>query len=99
MGGDKDGRGSLATSRERKTLLVDTELLTLPTGQAYLRLSGYPPARVTITPPRDMPIIAPDFLPVTRTIGEAVTTSASMPAPPPAQRIEDRDDWLSMGGA
>lgn len=94
LGADKDGRGSLASHRERKSLLVDAEISNLQTGQAYLHLAGYPLALVTIDPPQDRPAIAPGFVPVTRTIGEAVT----MPVATPATRIEDRDDWLTAGG-
>lgn len=89
LGSDKNGRGSLAVTRERKTLVIDAELTGLAIGQAYLRLSGYPPALVTIRPPQDMPAIAPALVPAMPAIGRAAPTSLSVSA----SRIEDRDDW------
>lgn len=92
LGSDQDGRGSLATTRERKTLVIDAELMNLAIGQAYLRVSGKL-ALVTIDPPQDMPAIAPDEVPVAPAIGKTATPST----PAPASRIEDRDDWLTGG--
>lgn len=93
LGSDQDGRGSLATTRERKSLVIDAELMNLAIGQAYLRVSGQPLALVAIDPPQDMPTIAPDEVPVAPVIGHAATPPASAPA----SRIEDRDDWLTGG--
>lgn len=89
LGGDKGGRGSLAVTRERKTLVIDAELMGLAVGQAYLRLSGYPPALVAIRPPQDVSVIAPALVPAMPVIGRAVLASA----PVSVSRIEDRDDW------
>ena len=93
LGSDQDGRGSLATNRERKTLVIDAELTGLAVGEAFLRLSGYPLAKITIDPPGAMPVIAPDFVaaPVAPAPGVAI------PTPAPTARIEDRDDWLTAG--
>lgn len=92
LGADKDGRGSLATARERKTLVIDAELAGLGIGQAYLRLSNHPPGLVAIDPPEDLPAIAPDHIPATPVLAKVAT------APTPASRIEDGDDWLGAGG-
>jgi type IV secretory pathway TraG/TraD family ATPase VirD4 len=89
LGADKDGRGSLATARERKTLVIDAELAGLGIGQAYLRLSNHPPGLVAIDPPEDLPAIAPDHIPVTPALARVATAST----PALASRIEDRDDW------
>lgn len=97
LGSDQDGRGSLATTRERKSLVIDAELMNLPIGQAYLRISGQPLALVTIDPPSDMPTIAPSEVPVAPAIGQTSTPSATPPNTA-APRIEDRDDWLTTGG-
>lgn len=95
LGTDKAGRGSLATARERKTLLIDGELTGLGTGDAYLRLTGYPLAKVRVDPAPGVPIGQPDFIPATHAVR---TVADHAPAPTAASRIEDRDDWLTTGG-
>jgi len=90
----KAERGSLATTRERKTLVIDAELTGLKIGEAFLRLSGFPIAKVTIDPPEAMPAVAPAFIPapvVAAITGDAPST------PAPASRIEDSDDWFTAG--
>lgn len=91
--GDKGG-GSLASHRERKTLILDAEVTGLKTGEAFLRLSGGAVARVTIDPGAPMPTIAPAFVPAP----SPPHILADPAAPPPPARIEDRADWLSIGG-
>ena len=97
LGSHKDGHGSLATGRDRLTLLLDSELTSLKPGEAYLRLAGFPLAHITIDPPQDLPVIAPGFIPATWPVGEAVTMPASLPSET-APRSEDRPDWLTIGG-
>lgn len=94
LGPDKHGHGSLATHRERKSLVIDAELTGLHTGEAFLRLAGLPVAKVAIDPPPAMPVIAPAFIaaPVVAAIVGDIP-----PAPLAASRIEDRDDWLTAG--
>lgn len=90
----KTERGSLATTRERKTLVIDAELTGLRTGEAFLRLSGLPIAKVTIDAGAPMPAIAPAFVPApspARAVPDAIGS-------PPPTRAEDRTDWLGMGG-
>lgn len=96
LGDDPKARGSIAIHRERKTLILDSEVTNLPIGQGFLRLSGYPIARVRIAPPRIMDVIAQALVPGRVTPLTPTNNSPSMPAS--AVRIEDRDDWLSMGG-
>jgi hypothetical protein len=91
----KGDRGSFAMQRERKALILDSEVMELRTGEAFLRLSGFPLAKVTIAPGPTILPIAPAWVPtspaasdVTRTFGDVI--------PNPA-RIEDRDDWLTIG--
>lgn len=88
--GYKDG-GSLALHRERKSLVIDAEVTGLKVGEAFLRLSGFPIARITIAPPKTKPLVAPAFVPAATPPRIPVT-----PTPPPS-RIEDREDWLSIG--
>jgi type IV secretory pathway TraG/TraD family ATPase VirD4 len=92
---DKDGHGSLAVHRERKSLVIDAELTGLPIGEAFLRLAGYPIARVRIEPPKAMPTIAPAFLPAPTAL-TPIPSNTTPPAQP--SRIEDREDWLGIGG-
>jgi hypothetical protein len=89
--GDKEG-GSLATSRERKSLVLDSELTGLAVGDAFLRLSGFPLARVAIDPGAPMPIIARDFVPA------AAPPRIPVAATPSPLRIDDQDDWASLAG-
>lgn len=102
LGDDPKARGSLAIHRERKSLVLDSEITNLSVGDGFLRLSGFPIANVQIAPPKFIDAIAPAFVPVPmasrtpsppRTSAPPTNTSSS-----PAVRIEDRDDWLSMGG-
>jgi type IV secretory pathway TraG/TraD family ATPase VirD4 len=98
LGPDKHGHGSLATHRERKSLVIDAELTGLNTGEAFLRLAGLPVAKVAIDAPTDLPVIASAFIPAP---APAPTVAAIVgdifPAPCAASRIEDRDDWLTAG--
>lgn len=89
--GDKEG-GSLATSRERKSLVLDSELTGLAVGEAFLRLSGHPVARVTIDPGARLPVIAPDFVPA------ATPSRVPVAATPSPTRIEDQGEWASLAG-
>lgn len=106
LGDDPKTRGSIAIHRERKTIVMDSEVTNLPIGAGFLRLSGYPLAQVQIAPPKVAPVLAPAFVPARRSprIAAADPASATPPAAspsattPPPVRIEDRDDWLSMGG-
>ncbi|WP_174278520.1 type IV secretion system DNA-binding domain-containing protein [Sphingomonas bacterium] len=94
----KAERGSLATTRERKTLVIDADLTGLKTGEALLRLSGLPIAQLTIDPPQAMPVIAPAFIPAAVPMPVvAAIVGDTPPTPAPASRIEDRDDWLTAG--
>lgn len=88
---DRKTYGSLSTTRERKALVLDSEVTGLKIGEAFLRLSSHPVARVTIDPPKSRPAIAPAFVPA-----PAPPRIALDPATPPLTRIEDREDWLSM---
>lgn len=97
LGSDKNGHGSLATGRDRLTLLLDSELTSLKPGQAYLRLAGQPLAQVTIDPPRNLPAIAPGFIPATWLVGEVATMPTSLTSET-ASRSADRPDWLTIGG-
>lgn len=90
--GDKEG-GSLATNRERKSLVLDAEVTGLQIGEAFLRLSGYPISKVTIDPGAPLPVIAPGFVPAASTPRTAPDT-----ATPPPTRSEDSPDWLSFAG-
>ncbi len=94
LGDDRQAHGSLATTRERKTLLLDIDLTGLRVGEAFLRLSGYPIAQVTIDPGAPLPTIAPAFVPAPlppRVIPDRADS-------PPPTRAEDRPDWLDLGG-
>lgn len=94
----KAERASLATTRERKTLILDTEIAELKTGEAFLRLSGLPVAKFRISPPQARPAIAPAFIPASAPMPVAAITICNIsPLPAPAVRIEDRDDWLTAG--
>lgn len=93
-GKDDQASGSLATTRERKSLILDAEITGLRVGEAFLRLSGHPVAKVTIDPGAPMPVIAAAFVPAAAP-PRVLTDNA---ATPPPTRIEDRADWLSMGG-
>ncbi len=93
----KGDRGSLAPDRHRETLLMDSDLTMLPTGSAFLRLAGYPIARIQLPPPveADYPVTAPAFIEASEatariTLAEAITLPT---------RIEDGDDWLPNVGA
>lgn len=90
----KSERGSLATTRDRGALIFDSEVMGLAVGEAFVRLSGFPVARVTIAPPPDGPTIAPAFIPAPVANTPAMNTVTATPA----KRIEDRDDWLTMEG-
>ena len=91
----KAERGSLATMRERKSLIVDTELADLRTGEAFLRLSGFPIAKVKTDPPEAMPVIASAFIPAP--VVAPVIVGDTPPPPVTTSRLEDRDDWLTAG--
>lgn len=95
LGSDKHGHGSLASHRERKSLLIDAELMGLGIGEAFLRLAGLPVAKVRIDPGQPMPIVAPAFIPAPAAPPPGPTDAAT---PTPPTRIEDREDWLSIGG-
>lgn len=99
LGDDPKARGSLAIHRERKSLVLDSELTNLAVGEGFLRLSGYPIAKVRIAPPKAMDIIAPAFVPAHGTPRTPPPGTPPTSTPPSATvRIEDRDDWFSMGG-
>ncbi len=93
----KGDRGSLAPDRHREALLMDSELTTLPIGAAFLRVAGFPVARIQLSHPTeaDDAMIAPAFVAApeaaARTIG---VDSIAVPT-----RIEDGDDWLPDVGA
>lgn len=95
LGPAKQGHGSLASHRERKSLVIDAELMGLGIGEAFLRLSGYPIARVRIEPGAPRLAIAPAFVPAPAAPSPAPADAAT---PTPPTRIEDREDWLSLGG-
>lgn len=90
---DRKTHGSLSTTRERKTLVLDAEVTGLRIGEAFLRLASYPIARITIDPPAARPTIASAFI-----AAPTPPPIALDPATPPPTRIEDREDWLSMEG-
>lgn len=91
----KGERGSLAVTRERKSLIVDAHVTGLKVGEAFLRLSSYPVARITIPAPEDEPVIAPAFLPAPAAAAKAAEAQ-TIPIPPLPSRVEDRDGWLPM---
>jgi hypothetical protein len=96
LGDDPKARGSMGIHRERKSLVLDSELTNLAIGEGFLRLSGLPLAKVRIAPPKAMDIIAPAFVPADtapRTPPSSTDTPPSAPV-----RMEDREDWLGMGG-
>lgn len=79
--------------------MLDSELTNLAIGEGFLRLSGYPIAKVRIAPPKAMDVIAPAFVPAHGTQRTSPPSTPPTGTPPlAAVRIEDRDDWLSMGG-
>lgn len=93
----KGDRGSIAPDRHRETLLMDSDLTMLPTGAAFLRLAGYPVARIQLPRPveAEAAIIVPGFI-------EAPDATARIriaEATPVSPRIEDGDDWLPEVGA
>lgn len=90
--GDKGG-GSLALHRERKSLILDSEMTGLRVGEGFLRLSGFPVAKVRIAPGAAMPVLAPAFVSPPASPRELPDAAAL-----PATRVEDREDWLSLGG-
>jgi len=98
-GNAKGERGSFATHRERNSLIIDSEVTGLPTGHAYLRLSGYPLAKVTIDPGPTMPDIAPAWVPAPVSMPDIAPLSGDTTAARPhiEARIEDGDDWLTAG--
>lgn len=89
----KGERGSLAVSRERKSLIVDAHVTGLRVGEGFLRLAGYPVARITIPAPEDEPVIAPAFVPAPEAAARAAEAQ-TIPVPPMPTRIEDREGWL-----
>jgi type IV secretory pathway TraG/TraD family ATPase VirD4 len=94
--GGKEG-GSLASHRERKSLVIDAELMGLRLGEAFLRIAGYPIAKVRIEPGHPMPAVAPAFI---SALAASLPDAADIIASPvPPTRIEDREDWLSIGGS
>jgi len=66
----------------------------LAIGEAFLRITGMPVARIRIEPPQDVPVIAPAFVPRTMPV---MPEAAIVPAPSASTRFEDRDDWLTAG--
>lgn len=96
LGPTKQGQGSLASHRERKSLVIDAELMGLGIGEAFLRLSGLPVAKVRIEPGASRPAIAPAFVPASAAPPPEPIDTAT---PTPPTRIEDREDWLSIGGS
>ena len=91
----KGERGSFALHRERKSLILDSEVMALTTGQAFLRVSGSPLARITIDQGPALPPIAPAWLPTIVTMPD--TAPALGDTAPATARIEDGDDWLTAG--
>jgi hypothetical protein len=93
----KGDRGSLAPDRHRETLLMDSDLTMLPTGAAFLRLAGFPVARIQLPPPVDADdaIIAPAFVEAPDAAAK-IRLAEAITVPP---RIEDNDDWLPDIGA
>lgn len=89
LGHDPKGNGSIAIHRERKAIVVDSELTNLAVGEGFLRLSGLPIAKLRIKQTNPLEAIAPAFI-------EAPL--AAKVSPPMVTRMEDRDDWLSLGG-
>lgn len=86
--------GSLSAQRETKPLVLDSEIMGLPMGSAFLRLSGYPVARVKVgVEYESRPEIADGF--VARP--EAPPSSMTVPVQP-NRRLEDQVDWLTRGG-
>jgi len=91
----KGERGSVAPDRRRETLLMDSDLTMLPTGAAFLRLAGYPVARIQLPPPveADDAIIAPAFVEAPEAVARIrIAETITLP-----KRIEDGDDWLPEG--
>lgn len=88
-------RGSLSTQRETKPLVLDSELLGLGMGEAFMRLGGFPVARVRAnTEYESRPEIAPSFVPQEESEhSDSTELSSTVP-----RRIEDEDDWLTRGG-
>ena len=62
----KAERGLLATARDRKPVVLDSEVMDLATGHAFFRVAGYPVAHITIAPLPATPAIAEAFIPATR---------------------------------
>lgn len=94
----KGERGSFALHRERKSLILDSEVTQLPTGHAFLRLSALPLARITIDQGPALPPIAPAWMPASITMPDiAQAPSDVSPTMPASARIEDGDDWLTIG--
>ncbi|UAJ10047.1 helicase HerA-like domain-containing protein [Glacieibacterium megasporae] len=93
----KGDRGSIAPDRHRETLLMDSDLTMLPTGAAFLRIAGYPVARIQLPPPveADAVFMAPAFVDAP----EATAKIRIAEALPVSPRIEDGDDWLPKVGA
>lgn len=91
----KGERGSFALHRERKSLIIDSEVMELKTGQAFLRVSGSPLAKITIDQGPALPPIAPAWVPAPVTMPDIAPASGDS-APAPA-RIEDGTDWLTAG--
>lgn len=95
-GSAKGERGSLAMHRDRNTLVLDSEVTGLATGEAYLRLSSFPLAKVVIDQGTPMPPIAEGWIPAPVVI-TVPPAGDHIPTPAPASRIENRDDWLFAG--
>ncbi|MBR0552056.1 type IV secretion system DNA-binding domain-containing protein [Stakelama marina] len=91
----KGERGSFALHRERKSLILDSEVMALKTGQAFLRVSGSPLAKITIDQGPALPPIAPAWVPAPIIMPD-IAPAPDDAAPAPA-RIEDGDDWLMAG--
>ncbi len=93
----KGDRGSIAPERHRESLLMDSDLTLLPNGTAFLRLAGYPVARIQLAAPGPEAdaIIAPAFIEAPEVTARAAL-ARTIPVPP---RVEEGDDWLpEVGG-
>ena len=91
----KGDRGSLAHDRHRETLLMDADLTMLPTGAAFLRLAGYPVARIHLLPPSGE---SGDIAPALIEAPDAAVKIASTHVVRAQPRVEHGDDWLPEVG-
>lgn len=92
--GDLVDKGTLSTQRETKPLVLDSQIMSLGMGEGYMRLSGFPVARVRVGVENERrPEIEQSFIP--RPDVERVDDAIAATGP---RRIEDEDDWLTLGG-